>query len=385
MLQSAEHIMYSLPRENERGALCMKGGIYSNHRGGWQVRFGRKLTKSFKDLGEAERFLNGLRFKTDEGTFDIRDYQSSHPLGFATLVQKWLAVKRNQVRPSYYSNLNNYMTRAVTEWGQSNIKTIQYGHIEDFLYRQPKISDKTRHNIKIALQEFFKWISKRERIPMPDFLDTPYELGWRNIIDINTQQNVINEVREISYVLNPKIWLGIKWLATYVSVRPGELISIREKQVNLGMGGIVIPHPKEKAPKIVYLLQEDIEYLRAQPTGFPDLWFFRHSHSKGVKKGSKFGNGYLYKWWKRACANLGIEGVDLYGGTRHSTVTALGKICTPEEVKDATGHVSEAFERYFQGKQARALKVTERIKTLHKPFINIDGEQDKDKVLKFKG
>lgn len=363
----------------------MKGGIYSNHRGGHQVRFGRKLTKSFKDLKEAERFLNGLRFKTDEGTYDIRDYQSAHPLGFATQAQKWLSIKRNQVRPRYYSNLNNYMTRAVAEWGQTNIKVIQYGHIEDFLYNISNISDKTRHNIKICISEFFKWVSKRERIPMPDIPEVPYELGWRNIIDISTQQSIINEVGEISYSINPKIWLGIKWLSTYISVRPGELISVREGQINLNMGGLVIPDPKEKIPKIIYLLQEDIEYLRNMPRGLPELYFFRHCHSKGVKKGSKFGPGYLYKWWKRACKNLGIKGIDLYGGTRHSTTTALGKICTPEEVKDATGHVSKAFERYFQNKQGRALNVTKQIKTLHKPFINIDGGFEKDKVLKFNG
>ena len=350
----------------------MKGGIYSNHRGGWQVRFGRKLTKSFKDKGTAERFLNGLRFKTDEGTFDIRDYQASHPLGFATQVQRWLDVKKHQVRPRYFSNLNNYIKRAVTEWGQDNVKTINYAKIEDFLYRQPNISYKTRHNIKIAIQEFFRWISKRERIPMPDFPEIPYELGWRNIIDIETQQRIIGEVREISYNINPKIWLGIRWLATYISVRPGELISIREGQINLNMGGLVIPHPKEKAPKIIYLLQDDIQNLKGFPRGLPELYFFRHSHSRGVKKGSKFGNGYLYKWWKRACANLGVEGVDLYGGTRHSTVTALGKICTPEEVKDATGHVSEAFERYFQCKQARALKVTEKIRELSGSVVKLE-------------
>ena len=38
--------------------------------------------------------------------------------------------------------------------------------------------------------------------------------------------------------------------------------------------------------------------------------------------GDQFGKDYFYKWWKKACTNLGIDGVDLYGGTRHSTATA---------------------------------------------------------------
>ena len=64
--------------------------------------------------------------------------------------------------------------------------------------------------------------------------------------------------------------------------------------------------------------------------------------------------------------------VDLYGGTRHSTATALGKICTPEEVQDATGHASKAFQRYFQNKQARALKVTSKIKELQGDIIRLE-------------
>jgi hypothetical protein len=50
----------------------------------------------------------------------------------------------------------------------------------------------------------------------------------------------------------------------------------------------------------------------------------------------------------KACKNLGIEGVDLYGGTRHSSARALRAYRTPEESKRATMHnTNKAFERYF--------------------------------------
>ena len=49
------------------------------------------------------------------------------------------------------------------------------------------------------------------------------------------------------------------------------------------------------------------------------------------------------------CKNLGIDGVDLYGGTRHITVIALRKFATPEQIKRATMHsTNKAFERYFR-------------------------------------
>jgi hypothetical protein len=51
---------------------------------------------------------------------------------------------------------------------------------------------------------------------------------------------------------------------------------------------------------------------------------------------------------KKACKNLGIEGIDLYGGTRHSSAKALRKHRTPEEIRRATMHsTNKAFDRYF--------------------------------------
>lgn len=364
----------------------MKGGIYET-KYGFQVRFGRKLTKHFKDCGSAERFLTGIRFKTDEGTYDIRDYSQDHPLGFATLADKWLDMKRKKVKQRSYNNLSNYMAQAVKDWGQANIKAIGFAEIEDFLFKREDISSKTRSNMKSCLHDFFRWVSRREKISVPEFPEISFELGWRNIIDIETQQAIIAEVKNISYDINPKIYFGIHSLATYISIRPSELIAVKERQIDTKLGAYVIPYPKEKQPKVVYLLDEDIEFLRQLPRGLPDLYFFRHvSGLSGCKAGQKFGERYLYKWWKRACVNIGIEDVDLYGGTRHSTTTALGQICTPEQVQDATGHASKAFQRYFQGRQARALKVTRQIKSLsNKPVINIKGSVEIDKVLKYKG
>jgi len=57
----------------------------------------------------------------------------------------------------------------------------------------------------------------------------------------------------------------------------------------------------------------------------------------------------FYTWWKRACVNLNIEGVDLYGGTRHSSAIALTNFATPEQIRRATMHsTNAAFERYYQ-------------------------------------
>ena len=146
------------------------------------------------------------------------------------------------------------------------------------------------------------------------------------------------EVKRLTADVNPKISLGIKWLATYISLRPGELLNVKEGDIDLGQGYLIIPHPKEKRPKLVPLLPEDVELIKALPTkGLPHVPFFRHEGGvRGCKAGLPFGEKYLYKWWKRACANLGIPDVDLYGGTRQSSAMALRQI--PHPRRNQAGH-----------------------------------------------
>ena len=323
------------------------------------VRFKGGIFRRFSDYESAHRFLTGLRYKYDEGSFDIRDYRKDNPLGFENLALQWLEVKRKEVKSASYRNLENHIGRAIRAWGQINIKRLGYAEIEDFLFAQKiegadrSVSSKTRANVKSTLHAFWMWLRKRRILTpaqMPEFPEVPFELGYRNVVDKETQTAVIEEVRNISHHINPKIWIGIKWLATYISIRPGELLNIKEGDFDLNLGVAFIAHPKEKKPKTVPLIEEDVELLRSLPRGLPDLFFFRHvSGVSGAKAGQRFGEKYFYKWWKRACDNLGVEGVDLYGGTRHSSARALRKFRSPEEIKRATMHsTNKAFERYFQ-------------------------------------
>ena len=158
------------------------------------------------------------------------------------------------------------------------------------------------------------------------------------------------EVRRITFHINPKIWLGIKMLATYISIRPKEMISLKEKEIDLESGYFFIPHPKEKKAKAVPIIDEDIELLSQFPKGLPELYFFRHTEGiSGCIPGQPFGQKYLYKWWKKACRNLKIEGVDLYGGTRHSTALSLRELASPEQIKRSMmTSTNKAFERYFR-------------------------------------
>jgi len=131
-------------------------------------------------------------------------------------------------------------------------------------------------------------------------------------------------------------------------------------EIDLANKYFYIPHPKEKKFKSVPILDKDVAIIRQIGLSFPAMPFFRHNGGiKGTSPNEPFGIKYFYKWWKQACLNLGIKGVDLYGGTRHSTVTDLGKKYSPETIKQkGTGHkTNKAFDRYLyiQDDEAREL------------------------------
>jgi integrase len=318
----------------------------------FRVQFGRDICKRFAHYRLAERFLDGLRYEVDKGTFDALDYQASNPLGFNNLVDKWLILKKKELKPGSFKNLNNYMTKAKATWQGTNIKALGYGEFEDFLFAQD-VSDKTRNNMRSCLHSFWNWLLRRkviDRSQFPDFPEISFELGWRQTIDKKTQHAILDELKRITKDIDFRVWLGIKWLSTYISIRPNELLNLREKHINTQQGSFVIPHPKEKHAKVVPLIDEDIRLLKKLPQGLPDLFFFRHPHGvSGCKAGQQYGQRYFYKWWKKACKNLGVENVDLYGGTRHSTAMALRDHATPEQIKRATFHATnKAFERYYR-------------------------------------
>ena len=234
------------------------------------------------------------------------------------------------------------------------------------------------------IHAFFVWACKRDKkLEMPEFPKIGFELEFRNTIGPVDQQAILDELFRISYDLNPKIWIGVKWLMTYISIRPGEMINIKEGDFDYNLGVVLIKDPKEKGSKTVPFLQEDLDIASSFPRALPHLYFFRHGRSKGVKDKTrhKFGKDYLYYWWKRACRNLGIEGIDLYGGTRHSTARAMRLIHSPEQIKKATMHkTSKAFNRYFQIEleDVRELYDTGTIRGQHK------APTGKAKVLKLK-
>ena len=66
----------------------------------------------------------GLRFKTVEGSYDIRDYQKYQPLGFETQSLKYLKRKIQKVSANQYRDIGCNIFKAIDARGQKNVKTI---------------------------------------------------------------------------------------------------------------------------------------------------------------------------------------------------------------------------------------------------------------------
>ena len=324
-----------------------------------EVRFGREHSKRFKTVHEAERHLNHIRVQTDRGEFNQREWAKDQPLSFLNLREKFIEFKQTQViTAKQISHIENVLTRAGEKWDFQQIKDIKESEIDDFFIKIQDLSSKTRSNYKAVLHDFWSWVVRRERrnvkVEMPIFPDIHYKLGWRTIVSMEDQARILDEIWNISGNDNPRIWLGVKLLSLFPRVRPGEMRNVKEGHINLTDGWIFYPDPKEgDKGKFIHLSPDDcrmISDIRTMvPPALPDTFFFRHLKSKkGIKSGKQFGPKYFKVWWDKACENVGIKGVDLYGGTKHSTVTALGQIMTPEQIqRGATGHASDAFKRYM--------------------------------------
>ena len=345
---------------NRAGMFCANGHKEVPHYGKCRVHF-IKTYKRFENVQAAEQFLNHLRWQYQGGGYDPRDYRADHPLGFSVQVEKWLAQKaRENIKETTLGNIKKAIGRAVNYFGARNIKEISEGEIEDFLYDDHRntrtgqpISDKTRSEIRSTLHAFFRWVSRREKIKMPEIPTIKFDLGWRKIVDLETQQEIIREVWRISGQINPRIWLGISILSHNSNVRPGELVKVAEGDVMLDYGIVMVRYPKEGSlaqGKQARLWDEEIELIRSLPQALPDIPLFRHVKGEsGASPGQAFSRKIFNNWWKKACRNLEIDpDVTLYPGTKHSTMTAMSQVLTPEQVrKGGSRHASKAMDRYI--------------------------------------
>ena len=384
------------PQKYNGGLLCMKGNIYPvgkcpecgskfihvEPRGVWCpnhpqieprqliLRFGREISKKFTNYDQAYRFLTGLRYETEQGKFDPRDYRSSNPLGFSNIIDQYLADRRQETKKA--ATIKKYEQRlcwAKQFFIQRNVKHIQNKDLRQFIFflENENKSSKYIGDILNCVRMVYNWLILNKDIQsdqIPVFPDYKPKMAKRKIVTKHDQQSILDQIHKDTWNDNPKIYIGILFLTTYLNVRPNELLQIKYENIDLNFGIIRIPgaYTKEREEKEIYLLNEDIELIKAIGPVFPKNYFFTHTEKTAhspAKPGDRFGKDFFYNVWKRACKKIGVYGVSLYPGTRHSSAVDLRENDnSADDIKRGTGHsTNKAFERYLQvsGSELRKL------------------------------
>lgn len=390
-MDKPQYIVYNTSnhRVTPKGGPCIKGGIYSdqrcklcgesfrdngydglvceNHPDERATKFKAKfmgLCNRFNTYLPAKRRLEAWRQEVDDGVFDIRLHKKDSPLSIGRVIEDFIKlvkeprVRRGKIKAETVEKYWAMLMRFVDFVGpQCLISTITHRVISKWL-SQVDLAPKTVHESYRVLREVLVWayhdgsLPTLPRFPTYDF-DPDQDMEMRETVSKDKQVQILAQVYKNEWERVPRRYVGCRFLATYINVRPGELRGVKEKEFNREEGLLVIRKHKgsRTVPKIVRLLPEDVTLLESLPRGFPEMPLFRYDYDHmHMRAGDALGIQGLYRTWKRACSDLGIEGVDLYGGTRHSSAIALYKEAgiPRDEIKLSTGHATtKSFMRYL--------------------------------------
>jgi integrase len=318
----------------------------------------RGTTARFWDYYIAKRYLESMRKSVADGTFDRPKLKTIGHVQDAFLEWKEDLVKMGKLQLQSVNTYRNRLNRIVHVLGVAkDASSVRYRHVHEFLYKGG-FSPKSTYDSYTVFKEMYEWafdmgdLTAKPKWPPFDF-SLEHDMKRRKTVDKETQARILHTMYLAEWDIRPRLYLGVRFLATYINLRPKELLGVTERDFNRQEGYIVIrEHKTSRRPKIVRLTQQDISLLKELPRGMSHLPLFRHDvPCGGIKAGDGFGQAAFYRAWKRACGKLGIKDVDLYGGTRHSSAVALYKDAgvSPEEIQKATGHKSSvAFTRYFK-------------------------------------
>lgn len=322
------------------------------------------LCHRFNEYLPARRRLEAWRQEVDDNVFDLRLHKKNSPLSIGHVIDDFLEVVKEpllEAKKITKKTLNGYrskLMRLVDHVGpQCLISDVTFKELSRWLARD-RGRPKTKHEAYRIVKEMMVWayncgdLPRLPRFPTFDF-DPEEDMAMRETVKKRVQEKILNQVYENEWERAPRRYIGCRFLSTYINVRPGELLGVEERDFNRKEGTIVIRRHKgsRTVPKKVKLMPEDVDLLKSLPRGFPEMPLFRYDKDHfHVRAGTGFGKGALYDAWKRACSDLGIKGVDLYGGTRHSSAIALyvEEGISRDEIKLSTGHsTTKSFMRYL--------------------------------------
>lgn len=290
-----------------------------------------------KNYGSRD-ILKTLQFSNFVETSYLPDYETM-------LINQEISPSSLKIKKGLYTNhLKKY-------FGDMDMRSITAGEIVRF-YRSFKKTLRQRELATAELRVILKdAVSKDVLEGVPKFP----ALKKAKMKKVETFYTKAEQAQVVSKISNKKYQDAIKILIWHL-LRPSDVRAIREKDVYLFEKVIKIRQHFSKGSQLlsgrksndaVHVLRIDdmtIELLTPYMTGNPDAPLF-----KG-EEGGYMGEKVLAVAWKKAVAQTNLPYIDLYTGTKSSTMTYLRRAgFSVGQIMAMSGHLTEdAAERYAQ-------------------------------------
>lgn len=238
---------------------------------------------------KAQNKLLQINQAIKERKFNPVDFTDSRILErrFEFKIEKWLEQKEKEcvngaLSPSSMVNIRGYIKNYYLPYFTGmDVKEIQFEQLEDFKDHLPDtIKRKTKSNILVSLHSFFTWLFKKGVRDIPPFpvIDD---------IDDSKERTALDYDEQVKYLaMIPEMHRGILEFGMETGVRPGELVVLKAKDIDIKNQTAIIRRTisayvhilettKGKSKKVIPLSGRAMQIVKANIIGkFPEDFIF---------------------------------------------------------------------------------------------------------------
>jgi integrase len=328
-----------------------------------RIRHNQKGNR-LKNYVDVTKTLQDVLEEIENETFDVRRYESLESREsylFENIITDYLehherCLKRGELTPGGLKDkktlIKNHLLKENVGFSGLDIANITDKKIRDFYNSYTsslRMRDKATSELKTILYYAMDELRKIKSLPrFPEI----------SAADMVSPDRFLSEEKQalvISKIENPLYQAAIKTLALY-ALRPCEVRSLKWKDINFQSNifyiqshislNSEIPGRKSQKSKAhpLPLVDEFLNILNGIPRSINENDYI----FKG-KKGKAIGGNVLTRAWNEACKLARVKGVTLYQGTKHSTLSNLGRTASDSQLRKLTGHTnSKIIQRYSQ-------------------------------------
>jgi len=331
----------------------------------WQKKririYSDKHGQPLSSYEQAKRLASLIEYEITQKIFDPSKYvkQDFQKFLFENYTQKWLEYSQNRLKPSSFKSRKALTSRYLIPYFKGkDIREIRTANVQDFYsaLKKEKLSSKTIYNILAELKALLNFAKKREDIEkVPVFPNVKVEEKPIYWLTQEQQKRILEALPEKHRPI-------FRFMFAY-GTRPGEARALKWDCVDFVNKLIYIKRtfshrklvqiPKEGKWKVLPLLPEIEQMLKSLYANTKKKTKFVFSPGSGA---DHYGEKILPKLWKEACNRVGIKGITLYEGVRHSFVMQrLTAGFSYEEVGACVGHSTPQTTRKYGRLMAQSL------------------------------